>query len=652
MTMLPPPVAPTPLAPAPPISSVPPPPPGAYPAPSVPGGSPRRSFWQHPVSITAVVVAAVVGSAGVIARATSLPTAAPLAVEEYLPHDGAFDAYDLRTSNGETTLLIESQRVRGFGGLSGLPLFQATMGMTALDLDADSLGSANLWRTTTRQVSEVGVTSQAIALAVVADDGVRAVLDYGGTYPAVFDPPMLLLPNDLSVGSSWNESGDAYPEGLLSYTTEGRVVDVDAERCVTVESSRVLTFDDGSELSRSEATERWCPGLGMVSGTTSNTSGGVPTVFEYERLEGGPVGTAEHLARYERPAPGPAIERVDAVAWSATETPLAHRDQFMGQQAISSIIGVPPEQSSDGLVVLALASAGDVVAFRSQDPLPDSPDTTPSLVEQWRAHPGGEVISVVVLGDLVVTTTSLRRIVAYDLDGVRRWEVELDDLVLGRPTRAADVVVVHGLDGRVTAIDVDTGRIVWRATTPADADVAPVAVGDLVVAADRGGSVFALDAATGRRSWSLQSSRVTSMAAIGELLVTIDEAGEMTARGPDGSERWRRTYDAWGGRVVAVGDLVGVVGDELVTVFDPLDGAQRWSATYTVDAAVSGDRVFLLDDTELCVLGASGEQEGCAEVPELPFGDARYLLADPAGAWLVDSTTVVHRVGLPRAVGG
>ena len=67
---------------------------------------------------------------------------------------------------------------------------------------------------------------------------------------------------------------------------------------------------------------------------------------------------------------------------------------------------IEPVVTSSGLVVRALASSNDLVAF--------TPKTQQAWVSVWRAHPGGSLITLNVFGDVIVATTSNRQAVAYD----------------------------------------------------------------------------------------------------------------------------------------------------------------------------------------------------------------------------------------------
>jgi len=228
---------------------------------------------------------------------------------------------------------------------------------------------------------------------------------------------------------------------------------------------------------------------------------------------------------------------------------------------------------------------------------------------------------------LVVAATD-DGVAAFDrADGNERWHVELGERA-NSPVVAGGRAVVSTWDGSLVAVDLDGGRVAWRAPLPGAA-VGPAATsadGTVVVttweAADGASAgVVAVEAGTGRRRWdvALEPGGV-SAPAVTEGGVVALVAGDVAAHGLElatGRARWRvETAGAGspevpplpldGGAVLLAHRLGGMV------VVDERDGRARWDAS-TDAAAVRG--------------GPAGP--GPTGRFALPLDDGRLLLAGP-----------------------
>lgn len=146
-----------------------------------------------------------------------------------------------------------------------------------------------------------------------------------------------------------------------------------------------------------------------------------------------------------------------------------------------------------------------------------------------------------------------------------------DVLRLGlRPAVADDRVYVAGHGGDVHALELGSGRSLWRASTDLDLSGGPAFGEGLVVAGTTGGQVLALDAATGAERWRVAvGGEVLSAPAISAGLVivrTVD--GRLRAlRVADGSEAW--SYEQPVPRLTLRGNGSPIVsGDMVLAGFD------------------------------------------------------------------------------------
>ena len=136
---------------------------------------------------------------------------------------------------------------------------------------------------------------------------------------------------------------------------------------------------------------------------------------------------------------------------------------------------------------------------------------------------------------LVVAGTSDGDIVALAQDnGAERWRAAVGGEVLAAPVLAGGIVVVRTVDGRLRGLRVADGKEAWvyeqqvpRLTLRGNG--APVVSGDMVVAGFDNGKVSAITLATGELLWSTTVAPSHGRTEI-ERLVDIDSPVQVTAR--------------------------------------------------------------------------------------------------------------------------
>ena len=138
-----------------------------------------------------------------------------------------------------------------------------------------------------------------------------------------------------------------------------------------------------------------------------------------------------------------------------------------------------------------------------------------------------------------------------------RWRRELGAGISATAAIADGRVFVGDEDGRLTALALADGRVLWQ-VSGAESVEAPVAVRDeLVLWADSGGTVRAGDAATGAVRWTAQTAGRVMAGPMpeGELVLVGSYDGHLYALRPtDGTVAWK--YDA-GERVHGTPAVVG-----------------------------------------------------------------------------------------------
>lgn len=591
------------------------------------------------------VVVGVAASAGaLVAWSTAAPAPAPPEGERFAATDGSVSVAALVNAAGDGLLVQEHQRSRGFDGLSTLPPAVGAELFSAID--PDDLDETEIWRVTSRQLIDATVGPVTTDVYTVDDGGVHRRASVGGPYPSLFDPPLLVVPAEPRPGDRWTASGSALFDGAVSYEYEGSITDVDDRGCVDVTTRLALDLS-GEPFSSLSSEDRWCPGLGPVAG--SGTYELVGTVEEFSYSE--PDDPITALTSVGRPPAPPGEPTSDPITWTSWPHNAVHRDPYFGDLPTNGITDLAPVVSADGLVIISLSNGSDLLGLRIAPAPEDDPDPAPRLVEQWRAHPGGDVLAVGVLDDLVVVSTVDRTLAAYDLDGVRRWTARSADLVLQPAVRVGaggpdDLVVTHDLSGNLIGRRARDGSVVWRSATRADSDLAPVLAGDLLVAADRSGEVVGLDPATGRTRWTSTFDGVDAIGTAGDLVVVDGSDGTVRGITAGGSERWSADVDVWRAAVDHAGGNVVLIGQDEVVGLDPDDGSERFRIPSTTAADAWEDGLAVRSEEEICSHDTDdGSVERCWPVEASADGANVHLVATPSGIWSVDSNLRFVRIG-------
>ncbi|TLY86847.1 MAG: outer membrane protein assembly factor BamB [Gammaproteobacteria bacterium] len=179
----------------------------------------------------------------------------------------------------------------------------------------------------------------------------------------------------------------------------------------------------------------------------------------------------------------------------------------------------------------------------------------------------------------------------------RAWSASVDDkkavalrLGLGLSV-AGSRVYAAGHRGDIVAIDVPSGRILWRTRTRAPLSGGTAASGELVLVGSSDGQLFALNPADGAIRWKVRlNGEVLAPAAISARLIAVRTVdGKLHALSPaDGHELWFQEQQVprlslrGTARPVIAGDLVLCGFDNgKVLAANMNDGSVQWEATIT-----------------------------------------------------------------------
>lgn len=226
----------------------------------------------------------------------------------------------------------------------------------------------------------------------------------------------------------------------------------------------------------------------------------------------------------------------------------------------------------------------------------------------------------------IFTLDARARVQATSTGGEVLWSVDLTPARDQRNTASGGALAVSG--GRlyvssayafVAALDVATGREIWRADFDAPLTGSPAVQGDTVYVGAIDSSLWALDAASGRVRWTLPGTptltalaRGSAPAVAGEFVVFPTSAGELTAiRRSNGGRTW--TTAAVGRRTGAAAATISSLAGDPVVEGGRIYAANQSGRVYALNAA-TGETLWTASE------GAFG--------PVWPVGGSVFLVSD------------------------
>ncbi|MFC0139863.1 outer membrane protein assembly factor BamB [Erwinia mallotivora] len=178
----------------------------------------------------------------------------------------------------------------------------------------------------------------------------------------------------------------------------------------------------------------------------------------------------------------------------------------------------------------------------------------------WQTKAAGEVLSRPVVSDgLVLVHTSNGMLQGLDqASGVVKWSVNLDVPSLSlrgesAPATAFGAAIVGGDNGRVSAVMMNHGQIIWqqRISQPtgateidrlADVDTTPIIVNGVVYALAYNGNLAALDLRSGQIIWKREIGSVHDMIVDAGRIYLVDQDDRVVALSTEGGVSvWRQS---------------------------------------------------------------------------------------------------------------
>lgn len=177
----------------------------------------------------------------------------------------------------------------------------------------------------------------------------------------------------------------------------------------------------------------------------------------------------------------------------------------------------------------------------------------------WRAEVSSEVIARPAVADgTVVARTNDGKLFALEAaNGLRRWVYDRSVPALtlrgnSAPVIANDLVIAGSDNGRLSALVLSNGSVFWETAISypsgktelermVDIDADPVVVGDVVYAVSHQGRLAAVDIGSGRIVWARDMSSYTGMAVDDYRIYLSDSEGQILALNRrNGATLWRQ----------------------------------------------------------------------------------------------------------------
>ncbi|MDN5725555.1 MAG: PQQ-binding-like beta-propeller repeat protein [Propionibacteriales bacterium] len=540
----------------------------------------RRSGWVPTVLIAGALGLVLVWLTGVAAL-TGVGLGDPsVPVRRFAPADAGVTSVQWDPGvGGPRTGEVEQARFVGSVVLSAVP--QPFLVRTEPVREPD-LSSTRWWRESVRDSS--GETPR-VRLRSVTEGGIRMHGQSWGANGVTFSPTLIELTANPRPGDEWRSSGTVArnadsPPGTYEHRAaaqEPADPQLSSRGCLEVSQQTVMTQVGGPDVDWVEI-NTWCPGGGVVAQT--GRFGDITYSMTEQSASPGPVETRS------RPA-----EAATVATWQHGPFETYAGDASFGRERYQPLtMGAPAVTNAAGVYSRSVAS-DDVTGSRNVR----SGQGTARFWLDWWGRPGGTVLQVAALGDLVLASTTDRTVVAY-AGGVRRWTLTVDDVVLAAPVWVGpDRAAIVTLAGTVELVDLQDGRVVWTAQTEGGVTMAPVTDGRTIVTYDNDGNLSGWDAATGTEVFTAEAFRKNpERLALAGGRVLAQHLSDIDAYDiADGTRVWTRPMDR-NAVLAAAGDQVVVAGPDGTTALDAGTMRVLWQAPPArAVIAIAGGWAFL-----------------------------------------------------------
>jgi outer membrane protein assembly factor BamB len=477
------------------------------------------------------------------------------------------------------------------------------------------------------------------------------------TPDTTFDPPLLNLPANLSVGNTWQTEGQV--SNGLRYLSTGRVSARSAYTgtaqtfadCVQVETSLSLTNTQSTAFIQ-RSTMWYCDGPGLVEERDFDAQNVLTARYALvagEQIT--PMQSQLPPVPHKAAAPSAQSAAPDFTQWRYT------RVGRLGQEIAAGSSTIPPTWiPADPPIVLAAGYNGDLTAFDGADP---------SGVARWSFHAAGMIYSPPGYWperNRIYFGATDKHLYALDARGLFVWAFQAGDSIASRPLVVSDTLIFGSEDRMIYALNADTGALRWQVKTGGAVVSSPALAGTstVVIGSDDGG-VYALDAASGEQQWLFTAGDAIEAPLVVQQGVVYAASRDNVLYAIDASTG-QPVWEADAGEVLRLAPAIGDANVYLVDdggrlhAFDRLSGKSLWATNKTAfvgtpilrgDALLVAGRNgdvyrFKLDGTLVSAWQAGVAAFPTDDAPHLDFGPT---LGDDGALWLADDSAVIRRIG-------
>ena len=221
----------------------------------------------------------------------------------------------------------------------------------------------------------------------------------------------------------------------------------------------------------------------------------------------------------------------------------------------------------------------------------------PSLLKFWSDAEIKEVTGGPGFGeDTVLVGTSEGHVIAFSsATGKELWRAQVTSEVLSPPQLHDNIAIVRTLDGKIFALDGNSGRRIWVydrsvPTLTLRGTSTPVISGQTVIAGFDGGRLTALDLKTGRLLWEVTVSEsrgsndlermvdidATPVVSDGVVFVSTYQGDLVALQLDSGHEIWRKKVSSYTGFGVDKNNVYITDEESTIWAFDRDTGESVW----------------------------------------------------------------------------
>lgn len=484
-----------------------------------------------------------------------------------------------------------------------------------VDGSADSVnGRDGPWWQMEQAVITSGSIRQASAIGAIAVAPPRNRKEAAASYlratlagPAAADAEVLLVADEGSVrfigAGRRSNTFVTFAPGVVVLTERGRPA---ARQTVTMISSDSVAGETTVDVTAREEVDgcqetgirvpssaaavvvRLCRGRGLTAVRWETRIGPVVELAVSPEPALAGVGTAE-LANRPPDWSGAAAWRTRPLSWP----------EPLGQASIGrSRLQAAPVVNGRGQLVVPTAAGSDLEAYAV---------VAQQVTRIWRAHPGGNILTVTTAGDLTVAATGAGELVAYDSEGLRAWRSTAPtSLVAGKIVALTDTLTFATQDGSVWRLSSTTGEVIWRQEVKRPIERSVVADERVVLAIDTAGGVWGWTP-DGQQAFSGQVAEPFTSLGLDAHTVYLGRGMRLEGYGAQQSEfLWNRQFDASIVDLCTIGQGAVVATEQATHGIAPVTGEITWTGQRAERLECSPDGALLIGTQSLTFVDTVG----------------------------------------------